>query len=166
MITFSAASIQSVFVNIGQDLGTSLQEASYLVSLFIVILGVAPLFWCPIANRWGRRPVFLVSLIIAAVANIGCAVSPSYSAMAVCRAIDAFFISPAGALGTGVVSEMFFKSERGRYIGAWSVMITLGVPVAPFIFGFVALRVDYRWIYWILAIVSLENVSRTSIMPE
>jgi hypothetical protein len=31
--------------------------------------------------------------------------------------------------------------------------VTLGVPVAPFIFGFVAESVSYRWIYWILAIV-------------
>ena len=39
-------------------------------------------------------------------------------------------------------------------MGVWTVSITLGVPFAPLIFGFVAFRVDYRWIYWILAIVS------------
>ncbi len=33
-------------------------------------------------------------------------------------------------------------------------MVTLGVPVAPFLFGFVALRVGYRWIYYILAIAN------------
>jgi hypothetical protein len=32
-------------------------------------------------------------------------------------------------------------------------MVTLGVPIAPFIFGFVANDVGYRWIYWILAMV-------------
>lgn len=36
-----------------------------------------------------------------------------------------------------------------------SLFVTLGVPTAPFIFGFVALRVGYRWIYWILACVSI-----------
>ncbi|KAL2670198.1 hypothetical protein Neosp_014665 [[Neocosmospora] mangrovei] len=33
-------------------------------------------------------------------------------------------------------------------------MVTLGVPVAPLIFGFVAMRTGYRWIYWILAITN------------
>lgn len=154
MITFIATSIQSAFVNIGEDLDVSIQEASYLTSLFIVILGVAPLLWSPIADRWGRRPIFLVSLLGAVIGNIGCALSHSYSAMAGCRAVTAFFISPAGAIGTGVVSEMFFKKERGRCIGIWSVMVTLGVPVSPLIFGFVVLRVNYRWIFWTLAIVS------------
>lgn len=71
--------------------------------------------------------------------------------MGLCRAITAFFISPAAAIGSAVVQETFFKHERARYMGIWTLLVTLGVPTAPFIFGFVALRVGYRWIYWILA---------------
>lgn len=33
-------------------------------------------------------------------------------------------------------------------------MVTLGVPMGSFIFGFVAEHLGYRWIYWILAMVS------------
>lgn len=39
-------------------------------------------------------------------------------------------------------------------MGVWTLMVTIGVPIAPFIFGFVVLRVGYRWIYWILAITN------------
>lgn len=154
MATFTAASIQSAFENIAADLGKGLQKTTYLTSLFIAILGVAPLFWQPMSKRYGRRPIFLVSLILSAVGNIGCAESPSYGAMAVCRAITAFFISPAAAIGSAVVKETFFKKDRARYLGIWTVMVTIGVPLAPFIFGFVAYRVGYRWIYWILAITN------------
>ncbi|KAK4238064.1 major facilitator superfamily domain-containing protein [Achaetomium macrosporum] len=88
------------------------------------------------------------------VGNVGCAVSSSYATMALCRAITAFFISPASAIGSGVVTETFSKKERARYMDIWTIMVTLGVPMAPFIFGFVAVRVGYRWIYWILAITN------------
>ncbi|TGJ83166.1 hypothetical protein E0Z10_g5593 [Xylaria hypoxylon] len=154
MATFTAASIQSAFENIAIDLHVSIQEASYLVSLVIAVLGVAPLFWGPLADRFGRRPILLVSLIVSLAANVGCAKSPSYSTMALSRAIAGFAISPAAALGSGMVQEMFFKHQRARYIGIWTVFVTLGVPFAPFIFGFVALRVGYRWIYWTLAITN------------
>ena len=77
--------------------------------------------------------------------------------MALCRAITGFFISPAAAIGSAVVSETFFRQERARYMGVWTAMVILGVPVAPLIFGFVALRVGYRWIYYILAIVRLKQ---------
>jgi MFS family permease len=153
MSTFTAASIIPAYSIIAADLGVSLQRVTYLTSLQIAILGVAPLIWKPFSNTYGRRPLFLLSLIISLMGNIGCAKSPTYSTMAVCRAIVAFFISPAAAIGSAVVTETFFKKERARYIGIWTVMVTLGVPIAPFIFGFVANDVGYRWIYWILAIV-------------
>lgn len=160
MGTFTAAAIQSSFEDIAIDFGTSLQRASYLTSLVIAILGGAPLFWRPLADRFGRRPIFILSLICSLVGNVGCAMSPSYGTMALCRAITAFFISPPGAIGSGVVSETFFKRERAKYMGIWTVMVTLGVPVAPFIFGFVSFRVGYRWTYWILACVSRYLVHR------
>jgi MFS family permease len=153
---FTAASIQSAFVNISADLGVSMQRTSYLVSLFIAVLGGAPLFWRPLSNRFGRRPIFLISLICALVGNIGCAESHSYATMGLCRAITAFFISPAAAIGSAVVAEVFFKKDRARCMGYWTLMVTIGVPIAPFLFGFAVMRVGYRWIYWTLAIVSLN----------
>ncbi|KAF7346098.1 MFS multidrug transporter [Mycena sanguinolenta] len=154
MSTFSAAAIQSAFVNIAMDLDVSVQRATYLTSLFIAILGGAPVFWRPLSNVYGRRPIFLLSLICSLVGNIGCANSHSYGTMALCRAITAFFISPAAAIGSAVVSETFFKKERATYMGVWTIFVTLGVPIAPFLFGFLALRVNYRWIYYVLAITN------------
>lgn len=155
MGTFTAAAIMAAFVNIAEDLHVSVQRASYLTSLVIAILGGAPLFWRPLADRYGRRPIFLLSLICSLVGNIGCANSHSYGTMGLCRAITAFFICPAAAIGSGVVVETFFKNERARYMGIWTLMVTLGVPVAPLIMGFVAARVGYRWIYYVLAIVRI-----------
>lgn len=158
MATFSASSIQSAFVEIAEDLGVSVQRASYLTSLVIAILGGAPLFWMPLSNRYGRRPIFLLSLLCSLVANVGCAKCPSYATMGFCRALVAFFISPAAAIGSAVVAETFFKKDRARCMGVWAVMVTLGVPLAPLLFGFVTSRVGYRWIYWILAIVSMSVI--------
>ncbi|EED14412.1 MFS multidrug transporter, putative [Talaromyces stipitatus ATCC 10500] len=152
--TFTAAAIIPAYLEISLDLGISINTTSYLTSLQIAILGGAPLFWKPLSNRFGRRPIFLVSLLGSLVCNIGCAKSPTYASMAACRALVAFFISPAGALGSAVVMECFFKRDRARYMGVWTLLVTLGVPVSPFIFGFVAQRVSYRWIYWVLAIVN------------
>ncbi|OKL55821.1 hypothetical protein UA08_08814 [Talaromyces atroroseus] len=154
MGTFTAAAIMAAFINIAADLNVSVQRASYLTSLVIAILGGAPLFWRPLADRYGRRPIFLLSLICSLVGNIGCANSHSYGTMGLCRAITAFFICPPAAIGSGVVTETFFKNQRARYMGIWTVMVTIGVPIAPLLMGFVAARVGYRWIYYILAITN------------
>ncbi|KAA8571080.1 hypothetical protein EYC84_000435 [Monilinia fructicola] len=154
MSTFTAAAIIPAYANIAEDLGVSLQRVTYLTSLQIAILGGAPLLWKPLSNTFGRRPLFLISLIVSLIGNIGCAKSSTYATMAVCRAIVAFFICPAGAIGSAVVTESFFKKDRARYMGIWTLMVTIGVPFSPFVMGFVAVHAGWRWIYWILAIIN------------
>lgn len=80
--------------------------------------------------------------------------------MAVCRAIVAFFISPAAAISSTVVVETFFRKDRARYMGVWTLMVTPDVPVSPFIFGFAAYHVNYRWTFWILAITRRKYLLR------
>ncbi|KAJ6028213.1 hypothetical protein N7540_003789 [Penicillium herquei] len=154
MGTFTAAAIIPAYSDIAEELGVGLTTASYLTSLQIAILGGAPLFWKPLSNRFGRRPIFLLSLICSLVCNIGCAKSTTYASLAACRALVAFFISPASAIGSAVVMETTFKKDRARYMGVWTLMITLGVPIGPFIFGFVTYRAGIEWIYWILAMIN------------
>jgi MFS family permease len=153
MGTFTAAAIIPAYSDIAEELGVSLQNASYLTSLQIAILGGAPLFWKPLSNRFGRRPIFLLSLICSLLCKIGCAKSTTYATVAACRALVAFFISPASAIGSAVVVETTFKKDRARYMGVWTLMITLGVPIGTFLFGFVTYRAGYHWTYWILAMV-------------
>ena len=82
--------------------------------------------------------------------------------MGACRALVAFFINPAAAIGSAVVAETFVCKEIARYMGIWTIFVTVGVQIAPFNFGFVALRVGHRWTCWVLAIVSTLFLSTTA----
>ena len=121
-----AAAIIPAYENIAEEFETSITRASYLTSLQIAILGFAPLFWKPISNRYGRRPVWLISAIGSLLFNVGCALSHSYATMAVCRAFVSFFISPPGGIGSGVVTETYFKKQRAQFMGVWTLLVTLG----------------------------------------
>jgi hypothetical protein len=126
MTTFTAAGVIPAFEDFSIDLGVSLTQASYLTSIQIVILGFSPLFWKPISNRYGRRPIWLISTVCSMVCNIGCAESHSYASQVITRILVAFFISPAIAISSAVVTETFFARERGQKMGIWTLMVTLG----------------------------------------
>ena len=70
MTTFTASAIIPAFEGIAEEFGVTLHKAAYLTSLQIAILGWAPLFWKPIANRYGRRPVWLISTLGSLVFNM------------------------------------------------------------------------------------------------
>ncbi|TVY81245.1 Efflux pump radE [Lachnellula suecica] len=155
MTTFIAASVIPAFELFSIDFGVSLTQASYITSVQILILGISPIFWKPISNRFGRRPIWLISTFLSMVCNIGCAESNSYPAQIVTRILVAFFISPAIAISSAVVTETFFARERAQKMGIWTLMVTLGPPSGPFIMGFVAYHTNgWQWIYWILAMVN------------
>ncbi|KAL3425912.1 major facilitator superfamily transporter [Phlyctema vagabunda] len=155
MTTFTAAAIIPAFELFALEFNTTITRASYLTSLQIVVLGFAPLFWKPISNRFGRRPIWLISTLGSMVCNIGCAESHSYASQVVNRFLVAFFISPAIAISSAVVTETFFSRQRGAKMGIWTLMVTLGPPSGPFIMGFVAFHTGgFEWIYWTLAITN------------
>lgn len=124
MAGFSASSVIPAFSIEAAKLGVSIQTASYLVSVQIIFFGISPFFWKPISKSYGRRPVFLLSLAASIITNIICAVlsTRTYGGLIALRCVNAFFISPATALGSGVVAETFFKHERGKYMGIWTLM--------------------------------------------
>ncbi|KAJ3492520.1 hypothetical protein NLG97_g5335 [Lecanicillium saksenae] len=153
--SFTASSVIPAFKDISERLGVSIQAASYMTSLQIAILGGAPLFWHPLAKRYGHFPIYFLALLGSIAANVGSACSTNYGQLAACRALGALFISPAAALGVGTIGEMFFAGERVRYIGAWTLMFTVGIPFAPFLFSFAVERVGYQWIFWVLAIANV-----------
>jgi MFS family permease len=74
--------------------------------------------------------------------------------MCIFRAVAGFFMRPVAAIGSAVVTEVFFQKSRALYMGLWTLMVTLGVRLAPPVMGFVSERVGHRWIHWIPAIVS------------
>lgn len=154
MATIIATAIIPAYSDMAVEFGKTIQDSTYLTAVQVVVLGVAPLAWRPLANAYGRRPIFLFSLVMSALGNVACALSRSYGSMMFFRAVVAFFISPASAIGSAVVAETFLKKDRARYIGIWTVMVTLGVPIGPLIFGFVTFRVTYRFVFWILAVTN------------
>ncbi|KAG8995893.1 hypothetical protein FRB94_008715 [Tulasnella sp. JGI-2019a] len=152
---FLAAAVIPAFLAFAEDFNISITQASYFVSVQIIFLGTAPLFWAPVANRVGRRPVYLISTLGAAVCTFAGAYCHSYGTLMILRVLQSIMISPPQSIGSSSIKEMFFEHERGQKMGIWLMFVTLGPPIAPFIFGFVVQRTSWHWIFWAISIVHL-----------
>jgi MFS family permease len=152
--SLSMTAVIPAYSQLSEEFGETVHACTYLFLVQVIVLGVAPLAWGPLATVYGRRPAFLVSLIMSVIGNVACGVSPNYGAMMFFRAFVAFFLSPASALSSAIVTDIFFRTERARGVGICTLMFSLGVPFGPFVFGFVTHRAGFRWIFWVFAIVN------------
>lgn len=115
---------------------------------------MSPFVWNPLANTYGRRPVFLASTLGSFACNIGGSYCHSFGTQFITRLLAAFFISPPLGIGSAVVTEVFFSRERAQKIGWWTVMTSIGAAGGPFIGGFIIDHIGVQWLFWILAITN------------
>ena len=75
------------------------------------------MFFGDLADRSGRRPVYILAFIVYFFANLGLALQNSYAALMVLRAMQSGGSSATVAIGNGVVADVITSAERGTYIG-------------------------------------------------
>ncbi|RAH58794.1 MFS transporter [Aspergillus piperis CBS 112811] len=151
---FMAAGVVPATSSMAKSYGVSLADASYLVSIQIVLLGIAPIFWIVITERYGRHYILIFSVLLSMVCNIGGARCKSYASQMITRVLTAAFISPPIGIGSGVVAELSTPDEYARKVGWWVLMTILGTPAGPFIMGFVVQHIQVEFIFWIYAIIN------------
>jgi MFS family permease len=156
--TFPAAGIVSAYQSMAKLYDRPLSSIAYLTSVQILILGIFPFLWVPLMDRYGRKPILTLACFGSMVANIGGGFCKTYGQQMATRAIAAFFICPAMAVGSAVVTELFFSSQRGTRNGSWALMVTIGTPAGPFIMGFVEQFCGTKWVYFIFAFMNLAGL--------
>lgn len=92
----------------------SVVEASYQTTVPIVFAGVLPLIWSPLANVYGRRPIFVFVSVIGIAAHAASGAAPTWGGILAARAFVSIGTSAGMGIGAAVVADMYFMHERGR----------------------------------------------------
>lgn len=117
----------------------------------IALNGIAPWLWIPLANKYGRRPIYLGTTLLGFASILGCAYVETWGQLLAARVFNGFF--PVGfALGAGTVVDLFFFHQRGRAMGIFTVMVVNGSHLAPIFGGLLGQYCGWRWIFKFLAI--------------
>ncbi|KAI7881722.1 major facilitator superfamily domain-containing protein [Mucor mucedo] len=140
-------------VRISQDLNTTLTGMTGTISVYVVFLGVAPLFWACMSDTYGRKPMYVISLIFSIVASILCAVSSNITMLIIFRAIQACGTSSGQTLGAGVIADTIDPPNRGRAYGIFYVGPLLGHVIGPTIGGVLCQYLGWQSSFYFLAIL-------------
>lgn len=124
-------------------------------------------FWVPIANYFGKRPVFVLASLILCVAYIWGACAQSFESLLWSNIVAAFAGSSTEALGAAMVNDMYFLHERGFMMGIYMNSISGGNTIGPLICGFVVESLGWRWHKWMAVIFTAINfIAVVLFVPE
>jgi len=122
--------ILPVFARRLMEFGAGVQTLGWMTMSFALAQFIAAPFMGSLADRIGRRPLIIVSLIAYIAANIGFLLAPSTTAFIVIRTFEGALTAGLFPSAMGVVADISPEDERGRWSG-----ILMGAYGAGFIFG-------------------------------
>lgn len=161
----SAAVINPAFVPLGKAFKITTVEASYELTVYIIFAGVGPLLISPLANVYGRRPVYLLGNLLAGVTNIIAGHCTTWNGILVTRVFNGIGAGSNVAIGGATICDLYFMHERGLYMGIYTFFLTNGPHLAPLIGGYIAQNLGWRQCFNVPVSLSLYFRTQLKLIP-
>ncbi|KAF2090018.1 MFS general substrate transporter [Saccharata proteae CBS 121410] len=139
--------------DVASTYNVNLQQVSLTTGLYMMGLGIGSVIASPTAILYGKRPVYLVAVILFILSAVWCALSPNYPSLLVARIVQGLAVSPVECLPSASVAEIFFLHERAYRLGIYTLLLLGGKNLIPLVSAAIVESLGWRWVFWIVAIV-------------
>jgi MFS transporter, DHA1 family, multidrug resistance protein len=123
------------------------------LTLFLIGLAVCQLFYGPLSDRYGRRPLLLAGLFLFVVASIACAVATSIEMLIAARLVQAVGGASGIVLARAIVRDLYQGEKAASVLGYITMAWVLAPMIAPVIGGYLDQIAGFRSSFVLLAIV-------------
>ena len=133
---------------------------------FFVFYAVSTLFWGPMSDKYGRKPIMVIGLLIYTLASILCARSGNIFQLIAFRILQAVGGGGATAVATAVVKDVYSGRKRESVLAIIQVMVIIAPILAPVIGAILLGFTSWRGIFWALAGISLIALAASALLEE
>ncbi|HEV7216138.1 MAG TPA: DHA2 family efflux MFS transporter permease subunit, partial [Chloroflexota bacterium] len=149
-----ASILDSTIVNtalpqIQQDFKANLHLASYVATGYILAAGVVVPASAYLANRFGIKRVYLVSLTVFTAGSVLCGLAPSMVVLIAFRVLQGAGGAGLFSLSFALLFAAFAQSERGKANGVFGIPVLVAPTIGPTLGGYLTQYVDWRWIFFV-----------------
>ncbi len=140
------------FPAIGRDLHVADPNAlQFIITSYLLANAVGSLVAGPLADRFGRRPIMLLSIFFAAAGGVASALAPSFEMLLVVRAVHGFFAAGLGVLAMSIIRDRFEGDHMARLMSLILITFLIVPVIAPTLGQIVISVASWREIFHVLA---------------
>lgn len=169
VVTFASSAPSSATSQVAEQFNSGSEVAELTTALFLAGYVAGPLLWAPLSEMLGRRPIFILTLAVFGLFQIGCALAQNIWTLIICRFFAAVFASSPLVNCGGVIADMWDPIRRGDAMSLFSASVFLGPVLGPILGGFTVMNqsLRWRWIYGWIGFWGLGSwVLMTIFLPE
>ena len=139
-----------ILPTVARRLGADFADVEWVISTYVLCFASLLLPAGAVADRFGRKRVFLGGIGLFALASLFCGAAPSAFTLYVARAFQgigaAFLLAPALAIIGHAFND---PAERARAWSIWGGLMGVTMVLAPILGGLIAFALGWRWAFYV-----------------
>ncbi|HEX4654057.1 MAG TPA: MFS transporter [Candidatus Udaeobacter sp.] len=174
ILASSMAFIDGTVVNVAlpalqTNLNATALDVQWVVEAYALLLSALLLVGGSLGDHYGRRWIFLLGVLIFAVASGACGFAGSIRQLIAARAFQGLGAALLVPGSLAIISNSFSEQERGRAIGTWSGFSAITAAIGPVLGGWLIEHVSWRAVFFInlplalvVILISLRHIPENS----
>lgn len=122
------------------------------LSSYFITYAIGLLFWGPLSEKFGRKPILLIGIGAYMLSSIACAAAGSIEHLIGSRVLQAFAGSAITVVSTAIVKDMFEGREREKIMATIMSLVIIAPMVAPVLGAFLLKVASWRMMFVTLAV--------------
>jgi len=158
MIILDTTVVNVAFQTIRQEFGGEINATQWVISIYVLALGISTPLAGYMADRFGTKKVYLGGLALFVLGSALCGLAPNLPLLIAARAIQGAGGGMAMPLGTALLLQAFPPREQGTALGIFGIVVLVAPAVGPILGGWLVDQNLWRVIFFINPPIGLIGI--------
>lgn len=136
------------------------------ITFFFIFYAVGMLFWGPLSDKYGRKTILLIGMILYAIGSILCATATNVPELILYRILQAIGSGAAVSVSTAMMKDVYTGKKLVSMLATVQSIAMTTPVIAPIIGAFILKYTSWHGIFWILTIVSIIAIIGGLLLQE
>jgi len=132
-------------------LNTTQPMVNLTLSAYFVVYAIGLLFWGPLSEKFGRKPILMTGVLIYVFASILCGFVNHIEQLIGARVLQAFGGSAVTIVATAIVKDLYAGREREKIMATIMSLVIIAPMVAPVVGAFLLKVGSWHMMFFTLA---------------
>jgi|HubBroStandDraft_5_1064220.scaffolds.fasta_scaffold10989_2 EmrB/QacA subfamily drug resistance transporter len=158
MLLLDITIVNVALPDIQRSLNSSFSDLQWIVDAYALTLAAFLLTAGSLADRYGRRLLYLIGLAIFTGASVLCGFAVNTVMLQLSRGLQGVGGAIMFAVSLALLADAFRGRDRGTAFGVWGAITGLAVAIGPLLGGALTTGLSWRWIFFVNAPIGVAAV--------